>query len=607
MPRSETMSQRGSTPFGRLAVAVAVAAAAAIEPIHAQAPAAAFPRDRGTHIVRPGDTLESLAKQYLGDAQLWPEIARLNPELADPHWIYPGRKIRVVLQRPATTPNAKVTALSRRVEAQAAPVPWKSAEEDDLLLEDDGLRTFQKASAQLRFDDDTTATISEDSLVFIRRQTSSLGTASTKEIEIELGQADLEATTPAGAIPPELEIVVRGTRTRAAAGPDGKVSTRSRRDGNAAQFMMYQGSGSVAGTRGKVDLPAGTGSVVPPSAPPSPAERLLPAPPLLRPATGGELGRDFPRLEWNAVAGASGYVVEVCADPECGRLRERRTGVAATSLSLTEPLVDGSSHWRVTAVAPSGLDGFPSAPRAFVAVDSVGPPAPVLSLLTVEGQPLEPSRCMPLPPQLDIRAADLAGQPLGWRLLVNGSDSSAEALVRLRATGRYELVAVAADARGRESRSLPATLDLDFAAPIVQLAPSTGEPRPGRRSKKKKADAESSIPLCGLGLAIASSAGEWTPIACSGESASEIPLSGLSASLRLRASGGALRIGDFRDLAADSEMTIEVAEYGCGLALARARLLPSPHRKSEGRPLLEIAVSDLAGRTTVASWHLDGR
>ena len=46
------------------------------------------------HIVQTGDTLWDLSQRYLGSPWYWPKVWSYNPQIANPHWIYPGNDVR---------------------------------------------------------------------------------------------------------------------------------------------------------------------------------------------------------------------------------------------------------------------------------------------------------------------------------------------------------------------------------------------------------------------------------------------------------------------------------------------------------------------------------
>jgi len=51
------------------------------------------------HLVRRGDTLWDLCNHYYQNPWAWPKVWSYNPQIANPHWIYPGDQVRL------TNPN----------------------------------------------------------------------------------------------------------------------------------------------------------------------------------------------------------------------------------------------------------------------------------------------------------------------------------------------------------------------------------------------------------------------------------------------------------------------------------------------------------------------
>lgn len=563
--------------------------------------------ESGWHVVRPGDTLEGLAERFLGSSRLWNELHGLNPFVDDPDLLFPGQRLRIFLERPTPEPSAQVMSTERKVSELPRPAPWRPASVGDVLLEKDGLRTEKSASARLLFDDGASLTLSEDSLVFIRRQTRSSAPSPRKEIEIQVGQADVESS-PAVERADTIEIVVGGARAVGVGGDGKALKARSRRsETSAAQFMIYDGAGTVAAAGKKVDVPAGSGTTVEPKAPPAPPEPLLPAPTGLEPGPGGEFDRSEPRLAWQAVPGAASYVIEICRDASCGAVVEIVRGVVGLSTSPKENL-NGPLFWRVTAVAPSGLDGFPSPTQAMTAVESVAPPAPALALRSASGGLVSSRSCVAAVPALEVRAVDRSGTPLAWDLVVDGQAMTAERFSRLPLAGTHEIAARATDARGRGSLSAPVQFTLDGASPWAELIATPGETaveegKPKRRRARKEAEPPAA---CDSRLEILTGAGS-RPVPCSTVAGGEplsLALSGERQEIELRGSGPPFSIGGV-ELASGESIRLAAWDVGCGLSAARIAIGPSSY--VPGRLSLRIEIEDGAGNRRAHDWHLRGR
>ncbi|MCA9581579.1 MAG: LysM peptidoglycan-binding domain-containing protein [Myxococcales bacterium] len=88
----------------------------------------------GQYEVKEGDTLWGIAESQLGNAYEWPRLWSYNPQITNPHWIYPDTKIRL------GPPEGSAAALA--AESTAIPTSRKSTlrrstlRKGDILLGD---------------------------------------------------------------------------------------------------------------------------------------------------------------------------------------------------------------------------------------------------------------------------------------------------------------------------------------------------------------------------------------------------------------------------------------------------------------------------------------
>ena len=107
---------------------------------------------RGTHVVTEGDTLWDISDTYFGSPWHWPELWSFNPEITNPHWIYPLDQLRLspgklaedqAVAKAATTGGvaerrASAGILSGTESAPSVVVPREMMTPGTIFLRDEG-------------------------------------------------------------------------------------------------------------------------------------------------------------------------------------------------------------------------------------------------------------------------------------------------------------------------------------------------------------------------------------------------------------------------------------------------------------------------------------
>ncbi|MGE0790270.1 MAG: FecR domain-containing protein [Sandaracinaceae bacterium] len=344
----------------RVGARVVGALVATLAPILAHLPAARA-QDIIQYTVRAGDSCRSIAQRVYGDGDAYPRIHELNPELGPtPHHLAPG----TVLRLPAARAPAELARVHRRVERRLPDgASFAPASAGQPLPRGSQVRTHEASSAEIEFEDHAEVQVRERTLVIIYGGARRMASRAISRAELESGALRSRLGELAGRRPLEVET----PSSRASLDGDAVVSVDD--DGSSRVANHSRRAATVEANGARVELPAGTGTVVRRGEAPSAPRPLLAAPRWLADTEGpviGFVGRGATlRGGFEPVRGAARYRVEVSRQPDGRELLTTLELGARASRFEAEGLPEGTVYVSIATLDDAGLEGRRSPWRAF--------------------------------------------------------------------------------------------------------------------------------------------------------------------------------------------------------------------------------------------------
>lgn len=103
-------------------------------------PCLAIAEEPTVYVIKKGDTLWGLSERFLNDPKYWPNLWAKNPEVTNPHLIYPGQTVRFVDGRMEVVPAES----GAQKAATAEPQPAQVAEEKTFSVRGNEGRLLEK-------------------------------------------------------------------------------------------------------------------------------------------------------------------------------------------------------------------------------------------------------------------------------------------------------------------------------------------------------------------------------------------------------------------------------------------------------------------------------
>lgn len=343
MPKGPTMNGTGNkqgSRFWSFTFALGVSSLAAVLPMQASGQDALPNPSTTTHVVRPGDTLWDLSRQYLNSPIRWHEIQRDN-SVSVPELLRPGQVLTLGGAATVIDVVGDVTLTRPAVAPQPVSV-GSSLEAEDMLMT--GRTGFVAVE------------LSEGSRVVVPSNTTvKLVAVRGQSTRLELLDGRLEAYVEKRK---ERDFEIR-TRT-VALGVKG-THFRARSDSETSTVEVLEGTvlaTELAGQHQSLLLVAGQGASLEPGVQLR-ARALLPGPQQI-------LGADRNLISAHPVDGAVAYQLSLARDPNFLRLSAELRALLP-EFGLPSDLAPGFYHARFSAFDSDQIEGEPGRGIVFVA------------------------------------------------------------------------------------------------------------------------------------------------------------------------------------------------------------------------------------------------
>ena len=321
------------------------------------------------YTVRPGDNLWNLAKHHLKDLSYYRKLQAYN-RIEQPRHLKPGSILKIPIEWLVRNPApARVIKVKGQAELIRRGGGRKTPEPGDTLTTGDTIRTGMDGSISLRMADDSQIIVQSNTELKMDTL-SAYGINGMVDTRMRMQHGRVDAKVPTIRNPASRYEITTPAAVAAVRGTGFRVSADA--DAPKARTEVLQGTVAVSGASVTRRVPHGFGTLAEAGKPPLKPRPLLPPPDL---SGIPQRVRHWPfTLQWNAVAGAVDYRLQISGSPTFETLTlDKRLPRPRLDLPRLE---DGSYHLRVRAIDDLGLEGI-DATRPLVIDIAPLPPEPL--------------------------------------------------------------------------------------------------------------------------------------------------------------------------------------------------------------------------------------